>query len=176
MMTMTKKMMMTTMMTMTTKRAAMMRKSQLKFSFSAAHLVRQSRHHTLSSAVVLICFASAAVFACHASALGNSVGASAAQKRPSPDDGILYVTVFTEKGARLPDASYTAHPFGKTKPHWEGFSDVRGEFAVRVSLQGDYEIVVNAKGYNPQTRKVTSEAGDKTDVVFNLIPKTQKKP
>jgi carboxypeptidase family protein len=169
--------MMTMMMTMTTtKRAAMKRKSQLKVLQSAAHLARQTRHHTFLSVVVLVCFAGAAAFACHASALGIPAVASVAQKRRSPDDGILYVTVFTEKGARLPDASYTAHPFGKTKPHWEGFSDVRGEFAVRVSLQGDYEIEVKAKGYDTQTRKVTSEVGDKTDVVFNLIPKTQKKP
>jgi hypothetical protein len=159
-------MMTTTMMTMT-KWTAMMRKSLRKFPQSAAHLVRQSRHHSFLSVLLLVCFAGA---------LGISARASAPQKRPSPDDGILYVTVFTDKGARLPDAAYTAHPFGKTKPHWEGFSDARGEFAVRVSLQGDYEIEVKAKGFNAQTRKVTSETGDKTDVVFNLVPRAPKKP
>jgi hypothetical protein len=168
-------MMMTTMMTMT-KWTAMMRKSLRKFPQSAAHLAQQSRHHTLLSVVLLVCFAGAAVIASQANALGISASASMVQKKPSPDDGILYVTVFTEKGARLPDAAYTAHPFGKAKPHWEGYSDVRGEFAVRVSLQGDYEIEVKAKGYDPQTKKVTSETGDKTDVVFNLIPRAPKKP
>jgi hypothetical protein len=152
-----------------------MRKSLRKFPHWAAHLVRQLRHHTFSSVVLLVCFASVGVFAFHASASGISAIA-AEQKKPSPDDGILYVTVFTDKGARLPDAAYTAHPFGKTKPHWEGYSDVRGEFAVRVSLQGDYEIEVKAKGYDPQTRKVTSEVGDKTDIVFNLVPRAPKKP
>jgi hypothetical protein len=166
---------MTTMMTMT-KWTAMMRKSLRKFPQPAAHLVRQSRHHIVLSVVLFVCFAGAAVFVSHASALRISAGASAGQKKPSPDDGILYVTVFTEKGARLPNATYLAHPFGKTKPRWEGFSDVRGEFAVRVSLQGDYEIEVKAKGYDPQTRKVTSEVGDKTDVVFNLVPRAPKKP
>jgi hypothetical protein len=165
-----------TMTTMMTKWTAMMRKSLHRFPQSAAHLVRRSRHHTFLSVVVFVCFAGAAVFACHANALGNPASVLAAQKRPSPDDGILYVTVFTETGMRLPDASYTAHPFGKTKPHWEGYSDVRGEFAVRVSLQGDYEIEVKAKGYDPQIKKVASEVGDKTDVVFNLVPRTQKKP
>jgi len=158
----------------------MMRKSLLKFPHPAAHLARRSRHHTFLSVVLLLSFAGVAAVACHASTLGISVGASrsvpVAQKKPSPDDGILYVTVFTEKGARLPDAAYTAHPFGKTKPHWEGYTDVRGEFAVRVSLQGDYEIVVKAKGYDPQTKKITSEVGDKTDVVFNLVPRAPKKP
>jgi hypothetical protein len=166
---------MTMMMTMT-KWTAMMRKSLRKFPHSAAHLVQQSRHHSFLNVVLLVCFAGVSVLVCHAGARGISAGAPAAQKKPSPDDGILYVTVFTDKGARLPDASYTAHPFGKTKPHWEGYSDVRGEFAVRVSLQGDYEIEVKAKGYDPQTRKVTSEVGDKTDVVFNLVPRAPKKP
>lgn len=157
-----------------------MRKIPRKFSQSAAHLARQLRHHTFLSVVVFVCFAGAAAFACHAGVLEFSASASRsvpeAQKKPSPDDGILYVTVFTDKGARLPDAAYTAHPFGKTKPRWEGYSDVRGEFAVRVSFQGDYEIEVKAKGYDPQTRKVTSETGDKTDVVFNLVPRAPKKP
>jgi hypothetical protein len=168
-------MMMTTMMTMT-KWTAMMRKSLRKLPQSAAHLARRSRHHTFFSVVLLGCFAGTAVFACHGNALGISAAAAAPQKKPSPDDGILYVTVFTEKGARLPDAAYTAHPFGKTKPKWEGYSDVRGEFAVRVSLQGDYEIEVKAKGYDPQTKKVTSETGDKTDVMFNMVPRAPKKP
>jgi multidrug efflux pump subunit AcrB len=159
-------MMTMTMMTMT-KWTAMMRKSLHKFPHSAAHLARQSRHHTFLSVVMLVCFAGALVI---------SAGASSSQKKPSPDDGILYVTVFTEKGVRLPDASYTAHPFGRTKPHWEGYTDVRGEFAVRVSVQGDYEIEVKAKGYDPQTKKVTSETGDKTDVMFNMVPRTPKKP
>jgi hypothetical protein len=172
-------MMMTTMTTMT-KWTAMTRKSLRKFRHPAAHPARQSRHHTFLSVILLVSFAGVAVFACHARTLGISAGASrsvpVAQKKPSPDDGILYVTVFTEKGARLPGAAYTAHLFGKTKPHWEGYSDVRGEFAVRVSLQGDYEIEVKAKGYDPQTKKITSEVGDKTDVVFNLVPRAPKKP
>jgi len=76
----------------------------------------------------------------------------------------------------LPDASYIAHAAGKKKPHWEGYSDARGEFAVRVSVQGDYEIEVKAKGYEPQTKKVTSEIAQKLDVVFNLVPHAAKKP
>jgi hypothetical protein len=114
--------------------------------------------------------------ASRSSALGTSANRLAAQRKPSPDDGILYVTVFNEKGGRFPDAAYSTHPAGKTKPHWDGYSDARGEFAVRVSVQGDYEIEVKAKGYDPQIRKVASVAGDRTDVVFNLVPRTAKKP
>jgi hypothetical protein len=84
--------------------------------------------------------------------------------------------VFTEKGVRLPDAEFTARPADKKKPHWDGYSDVRGDFAFRVSFQGDYEIEVKAKGYEAQTKKVTSEAGEKLDIVFTLVPRAPKKP
>ena len=147
----------------------MTRKNLRNPRHSAAHLARLIRHHSLWATVLFVCMASATLLAVHATTLP-------AQKKPSPNDGILYVTVFTEKGARFPDVAYTAHPAGKTKPRWEGYSDMRGEFAVRVSVQGEYEIEVKAKGYDPQTRKVTSEVGDKTDVVFNLVPKAPKKP
>lgn len=151
------------MMTMMTTRTATKRKSLRKLPHSAVHPSRPYRHQIVWSIALL-------------GALGIAAIASASQKKPSPNDGILYVTVFTEKGARFPDVAYTAHPAGKTKPRWEGYSDGRGEFAVRVSVQGDYEIELKAKGYEPQTRKVTSEVGDKTDIVFNLVPKAPKKP
>jgi hypothetical protein len=124
---------------------------------------------------LLIFFAGAASVVRYTNALEIPANAPAPQRKPSPDDGILYVTVFTEKGARLPDATFTAHAAGKTKPHWKGYSDARGEFAVRVSFQGDYEIEVKARGYDAQTRKVTSEVGQKLDVVFNLVPRSPKK-
>ena len=125
---------------------------------------------------MLLCLAGAALVVCRASAEEISVNAPAAQKPPSPDDCVFRVTVFTEKGQRLPDAEFTAHPAGKKKPHWDGYSDVRGDFAFRVSFQGDYEIEVKAKGYETQTKKVTSEGGEKVDIVFNLVPRAQKKP
>lgn len=152
------------------------RKNLHKFPHSAVHPVRRFRHHSVWSIALLVCLAGAVLISSHAGAVGILAIVSAPQKKPSPNDGILYVTVFTEKGVRFPDVAFAAHPVGKTKPRWEGYSDVRGEFAVRVSVQGDYEIEVKAKGYDSQTRKVTSEVGDKTDIVFNLVPKAPKKP
>ena len=143
---------------------------------SAVHPSRPYRHHSVWSIALLVCLAGAVLISSHAGAVGIAAIASTPQKKPSPNDGILYVTVFTEKGTRFPDVAFAAHPVGKTKPRWEGYSDARGEFAVRVSVQGEYEIEVKAKGYDPQTREVTSEVGDKTDIVFNLVPKAPKKP
>ena len=143
------------------------RKSLRNFLHSAVHPARRFSHHTLWSIALL---------ACLGVALGIAENATATQKKPSPDDCVFRVTVFTEKGVRLPDATYLAHPAGKTKPHWDGYSDSRGDFAFRVSFQGDYEIEVKAKGFEPQTKKVTSVVGDKLDIVFNLVPKAPKKP
>jgi hypothetical protein len=167
---------MTTMMTTMTTRTATKRKSLRKLPHSTVHPSRRYGHQIVWSIALLACLAGAVLTTGDAGALGIAANTSASQKKPSPNDGILYVTVFTEKGARFPDVAYTAHPIGKTKPRWEGYSDGRGEFAVRVSVQGDYEIELKAKGYEPQTRKVTSEVGDKTDIVFNLVPKAPKKP
>ena len=156
------------MMMMTTKQTAMTTRKNLRSPLqSAVHPARSFRHHTAWSIVLLVCLASA---------LGISARPPALQRKPSPDDCVFRVTVFTENGVRLPDASYTAHPAGKTKPHWDGTSDSRGDFAFRVSFQGDYEIEVKAKGYEPQTKKVTSVVGDKLDIVFNLVPRAPKKP
>jgi hypothetical protein len=167
-----KKMMMTmTMMTRATKR-----KNLPNLRHSAVHPARPVRHHTLRNIVALVCLACAALIVCRAAAVEISVSATAAQKPPSPDDCVFRVTVFTEKGVRLPDAVFTAHPVNKKKPHWDGYSDVRGDFAFRVSFQGDYEIEVKAKGYETQTKKVTSEGGEKMDLVFKLVPRAPKKP
>ena len=153
----------TTMMTAT--RTATKRKNLPNLRHSAVHPVRPFRHHTLWAVVLLGCLSSIV-----------SVSALAAQKKPSPDDCVFRVTVFTEKGQRLPDVQFTAHPAGKKKPHWDGYSDVRGDFAFRVSFQGDYEIEVKAKGYQTQIKKVTSEGGETMDLVITLVPQAQKKP
>jgi hypothetical protein len=155
-------MMTTTMMTPT--RTATTRKNLPNLRHSAVHPARPFRHHTLWTVVLLACLVGAV-----------SVQALAAQKKPSPDDCVFRVTVFTEKGQRLPDVQFTAHPPGRKKPHWDGYSDVRGDFAFRVSFQGDYEIEVKAKGYETQMKKVTSEGGQIMDLVFTLVPRAPKK-
>jgi hypothetical protein len=154
----------------------MKRKNLRSLRHSAVHPARPFRHHIVWSIVLLICLAGVTLVACRTNAAETSPNGLAAQRKPSPDDCVFRVTVFDDKGARLPNAEFTAHPTDKKKPHWDGYSDVRGDFAFRVSDQGDYEIEVKAKGYEPQTKKVTSEGGEKLDIVFNLVPRAPKKP
>jgi hypothetical protein len=95
--------------------------------------------------------------------------------KPSPNDCLLYVTVFTEDGHLLPGADAEVHPVGKKKPNWEATSDGRGEFAIRVPPDSDYEIDVKAKGFVAQTRTVTAQTGDRQDLVFNMPYQPKKK-
>ncbi len=150
---------------MTSTRTVTKRKNLRNLRHSAVHPAPPFHHHTLWTVALLVCL------------IGMfSVNTRSAQKPPSPDDCVFRVTVFNEKGQRLPDAEFAAHPPGKKKPHWDGYSDVRGDFAFRVSFQGDYEIEVKAKGYETQMKKVTSEGGETMDLVFNLVPRAPKKP
>jgi len=101
---------------------------------------------------------------------------SFAQRKPSPNDCLLYATVFTPEGRTFYGAEARIHQVGKNKPAWESTSNHQGEIAVRVPTLGDYEIEVKAKGYVTQTKKVTPIAGDRVDLVFNMVPQTKKKP
>jgi len=95
--------------------------------------------------------------------------------KPSPNDCLLYATVFTADGHILPGADAQAHLVGKKKPTWEATSDARGEFAIRVPPDGDYEIEVKAKGFVMQTHTVTAEMGERLDLVFNMPYEPKKK-
>jgi len=95
--------------------------------------------------------------------------------KPSPNDCLLYATVFTEEGFLLPGADIYVHPVGKKKPVWEATSDRRGEFAVRVPPDGDYEIEVKAKGYVMQSHTVTAQMGERLDMTFHMPHQLAKK-
>jgi len=107
---------------------------------------------------------------------GTLAQGSFAQRKPSPNDCLLYATVFTPEGRAFYGAEARIHQVGKNKPAWESTSNHQGEIAVRVPTLGDYEIEVKAKGYVTQTKKVTPIAGDRVDLVFNMVPQTKKKP
>jgi hypothetical protein len=107
--------------------------------------------------------------------LGEAVGAPQGNHKPSPNDCLLYATVFTEEGYLLPGADIYVRPVGKKKPIWEATSDRRGEFAVRVPPDGDYQIEVKAKGYIMQTHTVTAQMGERLDMTFHMPHQPPKK-
>src|ERR1019366_3879560 len=117
----TRMMTMTMMMTTMTKLKVMTRKKLRNLHHPVVHPAGSVRHLTLWSTALLVCLVCTGTIAGHASMAGISTSAPESQKKPTPDDCILYVTVFTQKGVRLPDAAYVAHAAGKKKPHWEGY-------------------------------------------------------
>lgn len=45
----------------------------------------------------------------------------------------------------------------------------RGDFAVRVKMGSDYEVIVRAKGFADQTQPVDAKTGDRfKDLVFRM--------
>jgi hypothetical protein len=144
------------------------RKTRYNASRSEVHSFRLFRSRTLWGILLVGVLTSAVNVALTAR--------SWAQRKPSPNDCLLYSTVFTSEGRALPGADARIHPVEKKKPLWELTSDSRGEFAARVPSVGDYEIEVKAKGYVPQTKRVTTIVGDRVDLVFNMVPQSKKKP
>jgi hypothetical protein len=101
-------------------------------------------------------------------------GAGDGQKKSKQEEFensfLFFGTVFTEQGFLLPGAEVKVRRTSERKTRWEAYSDVRGEFAVRVPKGDSYEIQIKAKGYLPMTRTVDSKAGGRQDMVFHMQP------
>jgi hypothetical protein len=97
------------------------------------------------------------------------------KKHSHEHDFLLIGTVFTEKGFSLEGAALHVRRMTEVKFRWEARSDRRGEFAIRVPQGADYQIVVQAKGFQGQTRSVDAKSGDREDLVFRLVPASQGK-
>ena len=106
--------------------------------------------------------------------LGSTAARAGAQKKTKEEEFarrcLLFGTVFTEQGLSLPGAEIKVRRVSEKKFRWEGNSDRRGEFAVRVPTGDDYEIAVKAKGYAPLTRTVDAKSTNRVDLVFRLQP------
>jgi hypothetical protein len=115
------------------------------------------------------------VFANPLAGLNHPAYAAAGQRKPSPEDCILYATVFTNKGNLLEGAEVHVRPKGKKRPDYEAFSDRRGEFSIHVEPGFDYDIEVKADGFATQLRTVNAQTG-RQDLVFHMELKHGKKP
>ncbi len=101
----------------------------------------------------------------------------AAQEKKRPPEVVITGTVFTEKGFSLAGATIRVNRVGERKTKWEAASDRRGEFGVRVPQGAEYEVRVNAKGYEEQKQKVDGKSSTYENLVFRMIPATGgKKP
>jgi hypothetical protein len=92
------------------------------------------------------------------------------------DKYVLFGTVFTEHGLALPGATVRVRRAGEKKVRGQARTDRRGEFGVRLSAGAEYEVTVEAKGYQAESRKFTAQLGAASNFVFRLQPEPGGKP
>jgi len=92
------------------------------------------------------------------------------------NDFLVRGTVFTEDGLVLPGAELRIRRSSEKKFRWDTETNSRGNFAVRVKMGADYEVVVRAKGYQDQSLAVNAKTGDRyKDLVFRMQHQGGKK-
>lgn len=85
-------------------------------------------------------------------------------------DFVIFASVFTERGFALPGAKVRVRRTDEQKFRWEAISDRRGELGVRVKQGAEYELTIEAHGFQPQTRKVDAREGNREDLTFQMEP------
>lgn len=97
-------------------------------------------------------------------------------KSEHANDFLVRGTVFTTEGLALPGAELRIRRTSEKKFKWQDAANSRGEFAIRVKMGGNYEVVVRAKGYQEQSQTVDAATGERfKDLVFRMQHQTGKK-
>ena len=97
-------------------------------------------------------------------------------KNSHGDDFLVRGTVFTQEGLALPGAELRIRRASEKKFRWDTASNSRGEFAVRVKMGSDYQVVVRAKGFQEQSLAVNAATGERVkELVFRMQRQTGKK-
>jgi hypothetical protein len=111
-----------------------------------------------------------------ASPSAESSSKQAQGKNTHGNDFLVRGTVFTPEGLALPGAELRIRRNPEKKFRWNDASNSRGEFAIRVKMGADYEVVVRAKGYQEQSQAVNAATGERfKDLVFHMQRQTGKK-
>jgi len=89
---------------------------------------------------------------------------SSSQQKPGSasrhsNDFLVRGTVFTEQGLALPGAELRIRRTAEKKFRWQAISNSRGDFAVRVKMGTDYDVLVRAKGYQDLALPVDAKTG-----------------
>jgi hypothetical protein len=100
-------------------------------------------------------------------------GAPQSSSKSHAHDFIIFTTVFTEQGFALPGARVRVRRADEKKFRWEADSDRRGELAVRVPPDSEYEMTVEARGYKTQTRKVHANEGNRAELTIRMEPQSE---
>ncbi len=141
--------------------------------------MRKTRRTSAGDDLIARCarlFAAVVLIGC----LNPSGLATPADKKQNPSYALIAGTVFRDDGFTLPGAEILITPVGDSRQarnikKMEASSDARGEFAVRVPpVPMEYSIIVKARGYLQQEKRVTISAEERIDVFFRLEPASKK--
>jgi len=98
------------------------------------------------------------------------------KKGSHSDDFLVRGTVFTPDGMSFPGAELFIRRTTDKKFKWNTATNSRGEFAVRVKMGGDYQVVVRAKGFQELSQAVDAKTGERfKDLVFHMQRQEGKK-
>jgi len=70
-------------------------------------------------------------------------------------------TVFTPEGYSFPGAQVRIHRAAEKKFRWVDVTNSLGEFAFWVPLGAQYELVVQARGFEEQSRRIDADSGER---------------
>ena len=104
---------------------------------------------------------------------------AAGDKKPGDSHGhdfVIFASVFTSQGFVLPGAKARVRRIEEQKFRRQAVSDQRGEFGVRVKQGAEYELIIEARGFKSQTRKIDAREGDQEDLTIQMEPSTGGKP
>jgi len=87
----------------------------------------------------------------------------------SAPKAIVAGTVFDSQGLSVPGCKLVISSASDPKQKWQGISDRRGEFAIRVPA-GQFHIAASAKGFESQEKTVEVDEGTKSITTFMLSP------
>lgn len=85
-------------------------------------------------------------------------------------DFVIFVTVFNDQGFALYGARTRLRREEEKKFRWEAMSDHQGEFAFRVPPNAEYEMTVEARGFQTQTRKIDAREENQVDLTIRMEP------
>jgi hypothetical protein len=83
---------------------------------------------------------------------------------------VIFSTVFNDQGFALPGARARVRRSDQKKYKWEGMSDHQGEVAFRVPPGAEYELLIEARGFKPETRKVDARDDNQADLTIRMSP------
>ena len=118
--------------------------------------------------IALIALFSIAGASCALAPSGAAQNASAPRTRVF----VIFTTVFTDQGFALPGARARVRRSDEKKFRWEGVSDREGEVAFRVPPGVEYEVVIEARGFKPQTRTIDAREDNQADLTIRMAPQS----